>query len=106
MAAAKKKKGAVGIIGLGIMGGSFAKNLVGAGWRVIGYDPSKQAVGAAKRAGVEVADSTAAVAEQAPVTLPSLPNPSALAPPARAIAAAKLSRRTIVEMSTFKLEDK
>src|SRR5580704_8368584 len=32
------KKGAVGIVGLGIMGGSFAQNLVAAGWRVIGYD--------------------------------------------------------------------
>ena len=28
----------VGIVGLGIMGGAFAHNLVAAGWRVIGYD--------------------------------------------------------------------
>ena len=31
-------KGKVGIVGLGIMGGAFAKNLVAAGWRVVGYD--------------------------------------------------------------------
>ena len=31
-------KGKVGIVGLGIMGGAFANNLVDAGWRVIGYD--------------------------------------------------------------------
>ena len=27
-------KGSVGIVGLGIMGGAFARNLVAAGWRV------------------------------------------------------------------------
>ena len=31
MAARKRKKGTVGVIGLGIMGGSFAKNLAGGG---------------------------------------------------------------------------
>ena len=31
-------KGKVGIVGLGIMGGAFARNLVRAGWRVVGYD--------------------------------------------------------------------
>ena len=28
----------IGIIGLGIMGGAFARNLVAGGWKVIGYD--------------------------------------------------------------------
>ena len=50
---AKKTKGTVGVIGLGIMGGSFAKNLVAAGWRVIGYDISAAARREAQRAGVE-----------------------------------------------------
>ena len=35
---ASGKKGAVGIVGLGIMGGAFAKNLVEDGWQVFGYD--------------------------------------------------------------------
>ena len=35
-------KGVVGVVGLGIMGGSFAQNLVAAGWRVIGYDVAPQ----------------------------------------------------------------
>ena len=43
MAAAKTKK-LVGVVGLGIMGGAFARNLVASGWRVIGYD-----IDAAKR---------------------------------------------------------
>ena len=28
----------IGVVGLGIMGGAFARNLVAAGWRVIGCD--------------------------------------------------------------------
>jgi 3-hydroxyisobutyrate dehydrogenase-like beta-hydroxyacid dehydrogenase len=103
---AKKKKGTVGIIGLGIMGGSFAKNLAKAGWRVIGYDPSQAAMRAAQRAGAEIAKSAADVARHAPVIITSLPKPEALAATARAIAAAKLPKRTIVEMSTFMIEDK
>jgi L-threonate 2-dehydrogenase len=34
----RAKKNTVGIIGLGIMGGAFAQNVLAAGWRVIGYD--------------------------------------------------------------------
>ena len=37
---AGKSKGTVGVIGLGIMGGAFARNLAAAGWRVVGYDIS------------------------------------------------------------------
>jgi 3-hydroxyisobutyrate dehydrogenase-like beta-hydroxyacid dehydrogenase len=106
MAAAKKKKGTVGVIGLGIMGGSFAKNLAANGWRVIGYDPSKAAANAAKRAGVEIAGSAAEVAEKAQVILTSLPKPEALQATARVLAGARLPKRTIVEMSTFMIEDK
>ena len=54
---AKNNKGTVGVIGLGIMGGSFAKNLTANGWRVIGYDPSKAAIRAARNAGVEISTS-------------------------------------------------
>lgn len=101
-----KNKGTVGIIGLGIMGGSFAKNLAAKGWRVFGHDPSKDAAKAAQRAGVTIANSAASVAEQASVILTSLPKPAALMATARALAAAKPGKRTIVEMSTFMLEDK
>ena len=34
--AVRRRKGTVGVIGLGIMGGAFAKNLVKAGWYVVG----------------------------------------------------------------------
>src|SRR5262245_37945924 len=47
-------KGTVGVIGLGIMGGSFAQNLASAGWRVIGYDLDAKRARALAKAGVEI----------------------------------------------------
>jgi 3-hydroxyisobutyrate dehydrogenase-like beta-hydroxyacid dehydrogenase len=106
MAAAKRRKGTVGIIGLGIMGGAFAKNLTRAGWRVVGYDTNPGRRREARIAGVEIAAGPAEVAGKVPVILTSLPRPQALAATAREIAAAKLPRKTIVEMSTFTIADK
>ena len=103
---AKKSKGTVGVIGLGIMGGSFAKNLTAAGWRVVGYDPSAAARRKAERAGVEIVKSAAEVAARAPTILTSLPKPQALMATAREIAAAKLKSKVFVEMSTFAIADK
>ena len=103
---AKKTKSTVGVIGLGIMGGSFAKNLVAAGWRVIGYDITAAARREAQRAGVELANSAAEVAAAAPIILTSLPKPQALMDTARKIAAAKLKGKIIAEMSTFTISDK
>ncbi len=60
--AAKKSKGTVGVIGLGIMGGAFAKNLAAAGWRVVGYDISAAAKRTAQHAGVEIARNAAELA--------------------------------------------
>jgi 3-hydroxyisobutyrate dehydrogenase-like beta-hydroxyacid dehydrogenase len=106
MAAAKKNKGTVGIIGLGIMGGAFAKNLARAGWRVVGYDISAARRREAQRAGVEIARDAAAVAAAVPTILTSLPMPQALMDTVRAIAAAKLPCKLLVEMSTFAISDK
>ena len=104
--AAGKSKGTVGVIGLGIMGGAFAKNLARAGWRVVGYDLSAARRREAQRAGVEIAASAAAVAKAVPTILTSLPKPGALMDTVRAIAAAKLPRKLLVEMSTFTIADK
>jgi L-threonate 2-dehydrogenase len=106
MAVAKKKKGTVGVIGLGIMGGAFAKNLAATSWRVVGYDISAARCREARRAGVDIAKNAADLARQVPVILISLPKPQALAATARAIAATKMPRKVIVEMSTFTIEDK
>ncbi len=106
MAAAKKSRGTVGVVGLGIMGGAFAKNLAVAGWRVIGFDISPARRREAERVGVEIAKDGADVAAKVPIVLTSLPKPEALQVVARKIAAAKLGRKVIVEMSTFAISDK
>ncbi|MFZ0608296.1 MAG: NAD(P)-dependent oxidoreductase [Xanthobacteraceae bacterium] len=103
---ARGNKGVVGIIGLGIMGGAFAENLVAAGWRVIGYDIAAGRRRALARASVEIAADAADVARKAKTIITSLPKPEALAATAEAIAKAGVSRRVVVEASTFTIEDK
>jgi len=104
--AVRRTKGTVGVIGRGIMGGAFAKNLAAAGWRVIGYDTNPTRRREAKRAGVEVVNNAAEVAAAVPTILTSLPNPQALADTVKKIAAAKLKSKVLVEMSTFTISDK
>ncbi|MGB9318212.1 MAG: NAD(P)-dependent oxidoreductase, partial [Pseudolabrys sp.] len=91
---------------LGIMGGAFAKNLVAAGWRVIGYDISAAKRREAKRAGVELVNDAAEVAAEAPIILTSLPKPQALMDTVQRVAAAKLKGKVVAEMSTFTISDK
>jgi putative dehydrogenase len=103
---AVKKKGVVGIVGLGIMGGAFAENLLAAGWRVVGYDVAAARRRALARKGVEIAADAGEVARKAPTMILSLPKPSALAATVDAIVKADAPRRIVIEASTFKLEDK
>jgi len=102
----KTKKGAVGIIGLGIMGGAFARNLAAAGWRVTGFDIDPARSAELSQAGVEIAPDVAALAQSAPTIITSLPTPKALEHVAREIAAVKGKKLVVAEMSTFALEDK
>jgi len=103
---AVKKKRVVGMIGLGIMGSAFAKNLVAAGWRVIGYDIDPARCRAAARAGVEMAKSAKDVAGKAAMIIATLPNPQALTTTVKGIIAARAPTRLLIETSTFTLEDK
>ena len=96
----------VGIIGLGIMGGAIGRNLVADGWRVIGHDIDAARRAEAAAAGIEIAQGAAKLAERAPTILVSLPTPQALRATVQEIAAAKLPRRILAEMSTFALSDK
>src|SRR6516164_298591 len=102
----RAKKDIVGIVGLGIMGGAFAQNLIAAGWQVIGYDIAPARRRAMAKLGVDIAENTGDVARQARTVITSLPKPAALLETATAIAKAGLPRRVIVEMSTFALDDK
>jgi L-threonate 2-dehydrogenase len=103
---AAKKKGVVGIIGLGIMGGAFAQNLHAAGWRVIGYDVAPARRRALARAGIDVASDAGDVAAKVATIIVSLPKASALAATVAAIVQARVPRRVVIEASTFALDDK
>jgi 3-hydroxyisobutyrate dehydrogenase-like beta-hydroxyacid dehydrogenase len=96
----------IGIIGLGIMGGAFARNLVGAGWSVLGYDTEPKRNAEARAAGVEIAHSAQAVAEAAADIVLSLPTPRAVLDIAEVIARSGAKSRTVVEASTLSLADK
>jgi L-threonate 2-dehydrogenase len=101
-----RKKGTVGVIGLGIMGGAFARHLANAGWRVLGFDVDRSLKRAMTKAGVEFVDDLTALAKQVPVMLTSLPHPTALDATVAAICEAKLPPKVIIELSTFALDDK
>jgi 3-hydroxyisobutyrate dehydrogenase-like beta-hydroxyacid dehydrogenase len=96
----------VGVVGLGIMGGAMARNLVAAGWRVLGYDIDAVRCAELAAAGVTICADAAAVAREAPVLLFSLPSPAAALAAAQAIAASGAERRVVIEASTLTLKDK
>jgi 3-hydroxyisobutyrate dehydrogenase-like beta-hydroxyacid dehydrogenase len=99
-------KRTVGIVGLGIMGGAFAQNLLAGGWRVVGYDIDPARRRAMTRAGVEMAPDVASLAAEAPTIITSLPKPAALHDTVAALVRARVRPRVIVEASTFTLDDK
>jgi L-threonate 2-dehydrogenase len=103
---AGKQKGSVGVVGLGIMGGAFAKHLVEDGWHVVGFDVDPARRKALARTGVEIANDVRALAKEVPTIITSLPSPDALDTVAADIAAAKVSPRVIIEASTFTIADK
>ena len=102
----RRSKGTVGVVGLGKMGGAFAKHLVAGGWRVLGYDIDAGRKRAAARAGVEVMPNVSTLAKTAPVIITSLPDPDALAETVAEITGDKRPGKIIVETSTFKIADK
>jgi len=96
----------IGVIGLGVMGGAFARHLAGAGWEVMGYDIDADRNREARAAGVEIAHSAEEVAESAPDVITSLPTSRAVIDAATVIARAAAPTRTVVEASTLSLDDK
>jgi 3-hydroxyisobutyrate dehydrogenase-like beta-hydroxyacid dehydrogenase len=99
-------KSTVGIVGLGIMGGAMARNLLAGGWRVLGYDVDAATIVAARKDGIEIAGSVAELALAASDIITSLPKPEAVIATAEAVAAAGLPRRVVLEASTLSLDDK
>jgi 3-hydroxyisobutyrate dehydrogenase-like beta-hydroxyacid dehydrogenase len=97
----------VGQIGLGIMGGAFARHLLAAGLNVIGYDIVPAAMRAFTRAGGRTARSCAEVAARTRVLITSLPSPAAMEEAyfgKEGIAAGARPGTIVIEASTMTLD--
>src|ERR1700726_2393018 len=96
----------VGIVGLGIMGGAIARNLVDRGWRVIGFDTDTAKCAELAAAKIIIAGSVEQLTRDAPVIMTSLPSPAAVESVAKAIADSGQPPRIVAELSTLTLADK
>src|SRR5688572_17294590 len=101
-----EKKEAVGMIGLGIMGSAMSANLIAAGYPVIGYDISPDAMRSFKDAGGQKAPSVADVGQRARLLITSLPSVKAFDAVVRDLASLPKAERILAETSTFPLDDK
>jgi putative dehydrogenase len=96
----------VGIVGLGIMGGAIARNLVERGWRVVGYDIDAGRRTELAQAGVTIAGGVDQVTRDTVIIMTSLPTPAAVADVAHGIANSGQSPRIVLELSTLAIADK
>jgi L-threonate 2-dehydrogenase len=96
----------VGIVGLGIMGGAIARNLVERAWRVLGFDTDAGKGAELAAAGVVIVDGVRQLTRDAPVIMTSLPTPAAVESVANAIAGSGTKPRIVIELSTLTLADK
>jgi putative dehydrogenase len=96
----------IGIIGLGIMGGAIARNLIPAGFRVGGFDIDTGRAARAAAAGVALRDSAAEAADGTDLVLTSLPSIAALDETAEALAAKPRPGLILAEISTLPIEAK
>lgn len=99
----------VGLIGIGIMGSAMAKNLIEAGYDVVGFDVVPEAGQRLQELGGRTASSPREVAEAAPIVLISLPGSEALAKAVSGpdgLAAADGEGQIGIECSTLPIEVK
>jgi L-threonate 2-dehydrogenase len=99
-------KNTVGFIGLGIMGGSMAKNLVCNGFTVVGYDPSETASHALALNGGKPLASIDEVIESASCVVTSLATVAVFKSVMSRIAELKCDGKTVIEVSTMPLDVK
>jgi 3-hydroxyisobutyrate dehydrogenase-like beta-hydroxyacid dehydrogenase len=96
----------VGIIGLGIMGGAIARNLIERGWTVVGFDTEPARRSELALSGVTIVDGAASVASRAALIMTSLPDADAANAVAAQIAACGQPARIVIELSTLTIADK
>ena len=113
MAASGKTKAAlprVGIVGLGIMGGTMAEALLKQGYAVCGCDIDAKAQARLKRAGGVCLSSAAEVAGRSDVVIVSLSTSKALAQVTESIASVPKAqwahKPIVIETSTLPMADK
>ena len=94
------------MIGLGIMGSAMSRHLVEAGWPVVGYDTTPEALVRCTALGGRPATNAAAVAASAKIIITCLPSAAALRTVVAELAAAPGACRILAEGSTFALADK
>ena len=96
----------IGVIGVGIMGIAYARNLMESGFQVIGTDIEESRFKALSDLGAEAVQSPRDVASSVDVVLTALPTVAALDVVVSDIEAAQREGLVVVEMSTFPLEAK
>ena len=99
----------VGIVGLGIMGGAFARHLRAARFDVVGYDVAAAKRAALRRLGGTAAANTAQVAARSRILITSLPSLAAFEAALfgkNGIAAGAKKGSIVIEASTLPLETK
>jgi 3-hydroxyisobutyrate dehydrogenase len=97
MAGSTPSLGAVGVVGLGNMGGRIARRIAGAGYDVHGFDldPTR-----ARSADAVPAPSAAAVARAASIVLLSLPDSTVVEPVVRELQSTCREGHVVVDLST------
>lgn len=95
----------IGIIGLGIMGSAYTKNLSAAGYEIIGFDVNEERFEAQGNARIKRASSPTDVVNQVDRVITSLPHPDALIAVADEIS--KSGKEVIIaDTCTLKISDK
>jgi len=93
----------VGVVGLGVMGGAYARHVKAAGHEVIGFDIQADRAGAC---GILAASSVREVASTADIVLVALTKEDSLSETSEALTSAGIEGLVVVEMSTFSIEAK
>jgi L-threonate 2-dehydrogenase len=96
----------IGIIGLGIMGSSIARNILAGGAAVAGFDVDRARMMELGGRGGAVAGSAAEVAGAAEIVLTSLPSSAALDATVDALAGVRRQGQIVCELSTLPIADK
>lgn len=96
----------VAVVGLGIMGGAIARNLIAAGFAVCGFDVDPARSEAAAANGVAIGASAAEAARGCFLALTSLPSVAALEAAVDSLVAAPEPGLIVAELSTLPLDAK